>query len=154
MIKAIQAEEVKQTGALALVWRVFKEFEAPEYTEEGVREFRKFIAPQTVKQKMSRAELLLWAYWDAGNIAGVITLRPPCHVALLFVDRPYHRRGIAKKLYGTVLEYTAQNTDCRAITVHSSPYAVEVYQRLGFIKTDAEQTVNGLRFTPMQHTFR
>lgn len=34
--------------------------------------------------------------------------------------------------------------------MHSSPYAVEVYRHLGFAPTDTEQTVNGLRFTPMR----
>jgi len=35
------------------------------------------------------------------------------------------------------------------ITVNSSPYALEVYHRLGFIDKDREQTVDGIRFTPM-----
>ena len=30
------------------------------------------------------------------------------------------------------------------------PYAVEVYRHLGFNETDIEQTVNGIRFTPMR----
>ena len=39
----------------------------------------------------------------------------------------------------------------KAFTVHSSPYAVEVYRHLGFAATGPEQTVNGLRFTPMEY---
>ena len=40
----------------------------------------------------------------------------------------------------------------QVFTVHSSPYAVEVYRHLGFVPTDEEQTVDGLRFTPMQYS--
>lgn len=36
------------------------------------------------------------------------------------------------------------------MTVNSSPYAVPVYEKLGFHATGSEQTVNGLRFTPME----
>ena len=39
------------------------------------------------------------------------------------------------------------------VTVHSSPYAVEIYSRMGFEPTDTEQTVNGLRFIPMEHVY-
>ncbi len=36
-------------------------------------------------------------------------------------------------------------------TVNSSPYAKEVYEHLGFVCTDTEQCVNGLRFYPMKN---
>ena len=37
-IRNIKNTEMKE--ALDLVWRVFLEFEAPDYTEEGIKEFR------------------------------------------------------------------------------------------------------------------
>ncbi|WP_347567129.1 GNAT family N-acetyltransferase [Alistipes finegoldii] len=37
------------------------------------------------------------------------------------------------------------------ITVNSSPYAVEIYRRLGFTATDAERVTDGIRFTPMTY---
>ncbi|WP_460645598.1 GNAT family N-acetyltransferase [Lacrimispora brassicae] len=39
------------------------------------------------------------------------------------------------------------------MTVNSSPYAVEIYHKLGFVDTDTEQLVNGIRFIPMEYTF-
>ena len=41
VIKKIPQEDMKK--AIELVWRVFLEFEAPDYTEEGIKEFRKTI---------------------------------------------------------------------------------------------------------------
>ena len=37
------------------------------------------------------------------------------------------------------------------ITLNSSPYGLPFYQALGFLSTDQEQTVNGIRFTPMEY---
>ena len=36
-------------------------------------------------------------------------------------------------------------------TVNSSSYAVDIYIHLGFEEVDQEQTVNGIRFTPMKY---
>lgn len=154
MIDRIGAGVVEQTGVLDLIERVFNEFEAPEYSPAGIREFRDFIALDAVQKRLENGELLMWGYWADGKIAGMIATKPPCHVSLLFVDKDYHRRGIAKKLYQTTLDHYRENSDCREMTVNSSPYAVPVYHRLGFVDTDGEQTVNGLRFTPMKHVFR
>lgn len=37
------------------------------------------------------------------------------------------------------------------VTVNASHFAIPIYHKLGFIDTDKEQTVNGLRFTPMTY---
>lgn len=154
MIKTITVDMVEKSGVLDLVWHVFKEFEAPEYSDEGIREFQDFIAVDTVKARMSNKELLLWGYWDDNKLVGMIATRPPCHISLLFVDKEYHRRSIAKSLYRAVLDFYTENSSYNEMTVNSSPYAVEIYHKLGFADMDTEQTVNGLRFTPMKHIFR
>ena len=131
-------------AAMDLVWRVFCEFEAPEYSDEGIAEFKRFIdeAPQN-------EQLLLWGCFIEDNIVAVISIRQPCHIALLFVDKKYHRRGIARSLFTTVLKNKAVTKGHKAVTVNSSPYAVEAYRRLGFVATDTEQLTNGIRYYPM-----
>jgi ribosomal protein S18 acetylase RimI-like enzyme len=154
LIKAITVDMLEKSGVLGLIWRVFEEFEAPDYTDEGIKEFQSFIAAQSVKERMSRRELLFWGCWRDNRLVGAIATRPPCHISLLFVDKEYHRRGIAKSLFRTAVGFYIENSSFDKMTVNSSPYAVEVYRRLGFVDTDSEQIVNGLRFTPMRHTFR
>ena len=39
----------------------------------------------------------------------------------------------------------------RTITLNSSPYGLPFYKALGFTSKDSEQTVNGIRFTPMEY---
>ena len=82
-------ERAQQQEALALVWRVFLEYEAPDY--------------------------------------------PP--------------QGVGRALFERLLADSPRG----ALTVNSSPYAVEVYRALGFRKTAEEQSVDGIRFTPMEY---
>ena len=154
MTLPITIDTLKASGALDLAWRVFLEFEAPDYTDEGVGEFRDFIALDAVRQKMRKGELHLWGYYDADTLVGMLATRQPCHIALLFVEKGHHRKGIARSLLHTALAYYKETSPSTEITVNSSPYAVNAYRKLGFVDTDTEQTVNGLRFTPMKHIFR
>lgn len=64
-----------------------------------------------------------------------------------YVDGKYHRQGIGKRLY----QIARSRNNSNKMTVNSSPYAVPVYHKLGFIDTDTEQVVNGLRFIPMEY---
>jgi GNAT superfamily N-acetyltransferase len=86
----------------------------------------------------------MYGYYSDEKLIGVIAIRNKGnHIALFFVDGKYHIQGIGRKLFSYVLE----NSSSDEITVNSSPYAKEVYHRLGFVDTDVEQTVDGIRFT-------
>ena len=124
-------------SALQLVWEVFQEFESPDYTQEGINEFYK-----TIHDENYISMLTMYGAFLSGELVGVIATRNNGrHIALFFVDGKYHRQGIGKQLFEAV------RTD--KMTVNSSPYAVGIYRKLGFKAVDEEQSVNGLRFTPM-----
>ena len=42
--------------AMDMVWKVFSEFIAPDYVQEGIDSFREFIDPALVTGKMERGE--------------------------------------------------------------------------------------------------
>lgn len=138
-IRKIRKEEMKE--ALELVWKVFLEYEAPSYSEEGIKEFKKSIDDE---EWINNREF--FGAYENNLILGVIATKNKNHIALFFVDGKYHKRGIGKKLYGFVCD---QNPDS-FFTVNSAPYAEKVYEHLGFIKTNEEQKINGLRFIPMK----
>ena len=95
----------------------------------------------------------LWSAYEGGEAVGLIALRPPLHISLLFVDTEHHGRGIARRLLDTALNDLSFATDVhKKVTVHSSPYAVEIYKHLGFVPAATEQIVNGLRFRPMERS--
>ena len=142
-IKKISKEDMKK--ALELVWKVFLEYEAPDYTEEGIKEFKKAIDDNT----WIASRDFYGAYDENNRILGVIATKDINHIALFFVDGKYHKQGIGRKLYNKIKSLNNKGF----FTVNSSPYAHEVYKHLGFIDTNIEQRVNGLRFYPMKIEF-
>ncbi|MEA4988292.1 MAG: GNAT family N-acetyltransferase [Anaerovorax sp.] len=132
--------------ALGLVLSVFMQYEAPEYSEQGIKTFKDFI-----KSEESINGLELYGAFKGEEIVGVIATRNNGnHISLFFVYGKYHRQGIGRKLFETVIkESTAPK-----ITVNSSPYAVEVYKKLGFVPDSEEQLADGLRYIPMTYIKR
>jgi GNAT superfamily N-acetyltransferase len=129
--------------AMALVWQVFLEFEAPEYSQEGVDEFKRFIDGETVEMTVN----MYGAFHNNGLLGVIATRNEGSHIALFFVKKEYHNKGIGRKLFKTILPLTESSF----ITVNSSPYAVRIYRKLGFAETDAEQLTNGIRYVPMKY---
>ena len=138
-------ESIETESALDLVKKVFMEFEAPDYSEEGVEEFNK-----TMQDKEYLSKLCMYGAFTSEKLIGVIATRSEgTHIALFFVDSSFQGKGVGRSLFQKV------SADCNSnhVTVNSSPYAVPIYKKLGFIETDTEKTVNGLRFTPMEYKF-
>ncbi len=132
--------EPELPAAMDLCWRVFQEFEAPDYPPEGVEAFYTYIS-NTEQVKY----LTVFGTWERHQLLGVLAAEGS-HIALFFVDPVVHRQGIGRRLLQTYL--AAGGWDC--VTVHSSPYAVEVYRHLGFSPTAEEQlSPDGIRYTPM-----
>ena len=137
-VRRLTREEIPQ--ALELCWRVFLEFEAPEYSTEGVATFR-----TSLDEAERTRQLNFYGAFDGDALVGVLCMRAPQHIADFFVDAAYHHRGIGRKMF----EAMRQDYARQEFTVNSSPYAVEVYRHLGFEPTDTEQVTDGLRYTPM-----
>lgn len=142
-IRKINKEEINE--ALDLVWRVFLEFEAPDYTEAGIKEFKRSIDDKEWVNKRN----FYGAFDEDNKLLGVIATKDITHIALFFVEGEYHKQGIGKKLYETVKSIN----DKGVFTVNSSPYAHEIYKHMGFIDTAPEKYINGLKFYPMQANF-
>lgn len=134
-----------------MVWEVFMEFEAPDYSEEGLKTFRAFIAPQRLQNEIENNGFKIFCCFDGDIPVGAIALNKASHVSLLFVKSSYHKRGIARKLMELAIEeIVKERSGASELTVNSSPYAVEIYKRLGFAPTDKMQEMGGLIFMPMK----
>jgi GNAT superfamily N-acetyltransferase len=140
-IKRVQDSDIDR--ALKLIWETFLEFEAPDYSEDGVQSFHEFIEDRAVVDS-----LLFFGAYDKEELKGVIALNSECtHICCFFVRARYHRQGIGRTLWEYVLAHSKNDM----ITVNSSPYAVPVYHKLGFTDTDSEQLVDGIRYMPMKY---
>ncbi len=138
--------------ASELVWRVFNEFVAPKYLDEGIEVFRKFIDVEQLTNNVNAGNIEMYGCLFHDKIIGTIALKKPNHICLFFVDKQYHGQGIAKHLFGLVKDNVNQHFGNEYyITVNSSPYAVEMYKHLGFKAFGEEQVKDGIRFTPMRY---
>lgn len=141
IIRKLEPHEIP--AALSLAWKVFLQYEAPDYTEDGIQEFYRSLHDEAYLSALC----VYGAFLSEEPVGMIATRRQGTHIALFFVDGNHHRKGIGRKLFQAAL---ADSPAARMI-VNASPYAVPVYHKFGFTDTDAEQVVNGLRFTPMEY---
>ena len=139
--RKLTAEEIP--SALALAWKVFSAYEAPVYTAEGVEEFRR-----TLQNEAYLAGLDYFGAFHGDTLIGLLAIRTEQrHICFYFVDGGYHRLGIGTRLF----RYMTQALPSGPITLNAAPFGLPFYQALGFLPTAEEQTVNGIRFTPMRY---
>ena len=135
-------DDTQITNAIDLIWQTFLQFEAPDYSEEGVKSFQDFIENKEIIKTLE-----FWGAYDEEELKGVIaTNENRKHICCFFVKAQYQRQGIGRKLW----DFLRENSSSKTITVNSSPYAVPVYHKLGFIDTDTEQLWDAIRYIPMK----
>jgi GNAT superfamily N-acetyltransferase len=146
-IRELEEDEIDE--AHVLVSAVFDEFVAPLFSDEGIREFKSFIEPPKLRERLRSNSFILVAETNA-KLVGVIGVRDWSHVFLLFVKGDRQRKGIARSLLAEALQRCrTANPDLSKVTVNSSPNAAGTYRRMGFIPTSEEQLTNGVRYVPM-----
>ncbi len=138
-----EANEVSE-----LIQQVFDEFVGNGYSEEGNRIFSEFIQPDNIRARMMTGNFLLIAREDQA-ISGVIEVRDNNHISLFFVSSSCHRHGIGRELFYTALEKVRTFT-C-FIDVKSSPYAVDIYRKLGFVPQGELTENHGILYIPMKY---
>lgn len=93
MIKALSREELEK--ALPLVWDVFCEYEAINYTESGKQAFRDAIHSEDYLNMLSAYGAI-----ENNTLVGIIATRnEESHIALFFVDGKYQNRGIGRSMH-------------------------------------------------------
>lgn len=140
-IRRLYPEEL--SAGLKLIWETFLEFEAPDYSQEGINSFHDFI---TTPDCLVSLEFI--GAFQEGQLKGVIAAKDDRrHICCFFVEADSQRQGIGRMLWNSVKKGNQNNT----VTVNSSPYAVPFYHKLGFVDTDTEQITDGIRYTPMEY---
>jgi GNAT superfamily N-acetyltransferase len=140
-----KGEEAK---VCSLVEKVFNEFVAPDYEEEGINEFFKFSNPFALAKRSRDSDQIIIVAEQGSYLVGIIEMINCDHIAMLFVD--LRGKGIAKKLITrAVAECRNKKPDLKRITVNSSRFAEPVYSKMGFKPTGSFQEKNGISFKPM-----
>jgi len=139
----------EESEVFNLVFRTFTEFIAPHYSRAGVLEFLKYIRPGSLLGRLQKEHFVLLAIAQRKMI-GIIEVRGNSHISLLFVDKQFQKRGIARELLRRTLRICVkEKPDLSKMTVNASPNSVKIYKHLGFRQENLEQTKKGIRFTPM-----
>ena len=83
-VRRLRSQEIP--AALALTWEVFQQFEAPEYSQEGIDFFRSSLH-DTQRIRAMR----FYGAFDGDELVGTLCMRQPQHIGGFFVragDRP------------------------------------------------------------------
>ena len=140
MIRKLTKEEYK--NAINLSYQVCMECGISDFTEEGIETFKSFIYEAPLMN-----ELDLYGAFNSDLLIGVIGINQrKQHISLFFVKPEYHRQGIGKSLFYHMMN----DANFTKITVNSSTYGEAFYKHLGFIDTDTEQCIHGIKFYPMK----
>jgi predicted GNAT family N-acyltransferase len=137
----------EEQAVLALVMRGFDERVRPDFSDQGAVEFtraaRCFVVERPAGHRITVAE-------HEGRLVGMIDVRDSSHISLFFVERNDRGHGVGRTLLESAIEpCLSAEPRPSAITVNSSPWAVPVYEGLGFIATGSDIERNGIRAVPM-----
>lgn len=132
-----------------LAAHVFTANIAPYFDAQGVAEFLQYLAPHELVKRLHH-EHSVWVAEHGGQIVGMLEVRHDNHITLFFVDQSHQGQGIGRQLLATVTQACqSRNPALTELSLHATPNAVAIYQRLGFTPTAPEQTERGMRFVPM-----
>ena len=118
--------------------------------KENAANFLSTLGVNATRERLVSHEFQFFVCECEGGIRGVIGMRDQTHLYHLFVDASFHGRGIARKLW----DYVRDRSDTSIITVNSSPFAVPVYQKLGFVQVGEIEYQDGIEFIPMEYACR
>lgn len=100
-----QLEPFEIDEAITLIWEVFLQFEAPDYSDEGIQSFKDFIENDEILKTLE-----FFGAYEQDELKGVIaTSENRKHICCFFVKAKYHRQGIGRTLWEYVLNHSERN---------------------------------------------
>ncbi|WP_160691762.1 GNAT family N-acetyltransferase [Clostridium sp. C2-6-12] len=148
LIKKVNYEELDK--AFSLIWSTFSEFISPNYSKEGVNTFRiNFIESKDFKECFKNGTQIMYGAYSKEKLVGIISLSRNNNVSCLFVNKEYHRKGIASMLFRHIISLLKER-QVEKITLNASPHAVPFYHAMGFKDLNIQQDFNGILYTPME----
>ncbi|SMC29780.1 Acetyltransferase (GNAT) domain-containing protein [Andreprevotia lacus DSM 23236] len=147
-LRAPHAEEF--VAVAALVHRAFDAAVAPGLNAEGRATFYAYAVSEAIAGRHAFEHLTLLAERD-GQLLGMVQLKLPDHLCMLFVEPAAQGQGIGCALVEAIIALAcAQQPGLRTISVNASLNAVPAYQRYGFVPMSEERVRNGIRYVPME----
>lgn len=146
-IRWAKPEDWQET--MQMIWKTFMRFEACDYTEEGISNFRDFITDGKIYKMFLEGAYKMLIALDGERVIGQISVRCKNHISLLFVDEAYHRQGVGRALIQEMAKHLKENREL-FMSVKAAPYAVGFYRKTGFHICSPEEEFSGIRVTSME----
>jgi ribosomal protein S18 acetylase RimI-like enzyme len=135
-------------AAAALLRRAAEEFILHESTPANGAIFLAEQGEEGMRSFLAKGFVYHVADVD-GELAGFIAVRERSHVYSLYVDKRFHRRGIARALWDVARAAAIGPGHPGFFTVNASNHALPFYASLGFVPTAPTQT-GIVRYNPMR----
>lgn len=132
----------------ALLRRAAEEFILHESTPEDGAVFLAQQGAEGMRGFVAQGYVYHLAEID-GVLAGFIAVRDRSHVYSLYVERRFHRRGVARRLWETARAAALGPGHPGVFTVNASSHALPFYASIGFVPSAAMQS-GIVRYHPMR----
>ena len=140
----------QETAIYQLIRKVYDEFVAKDYSNEGNQFFYDWIAPSKIAKRQLNI-VNLWVARREDALIGMIEIRDNRFLSLLFVDKAFQGQGIAKQLFSEALKEVLQrDATLDKFYVHASPFSIPIYRKMGFKETAGFCEENGIKYVPME----
>ncbi|XOB63695.1 GNAT family N-acetyltransferase [Campylobacterota bacterium DY0563] len=108
--------------------------------------FKNELSVKSFEERIKSKDFIHYIYIKDKKLVGFISIKNKNHLFHLFVDKNFHKQGIARRLWNCVCE----NIDTNNMEVNASLFAIKVYESLGFKICDKEKFYLELKFQPMK----
>lgn len=133
-----------------LIQPLAQKFITREFSPEGAANLLNGMTKVAIESFL-RAGFRYHVAEEDGVMAGVVGVRDDNrHLYHLFVAEPFQRQGLARQLWEVAKEACLATGNPGEFTVNSSKFAVQMYQRLGFVETGPPWERDGVVAIPMR----
>lgn len=140
LIQTRPIEKTEYDEMRTLIFESFSRFVAPDYTEEGVTNFRKFLFDEALPARCD-----FFGVYEGKRLQGALVAeKDGSHIRAFFVRTDEQGQGFG----GTLMRYFL-NLYQGAVTVNASRYGKPIYEKFGFRAVSEETQKDGILFTPM-----
>ena len=133
-----------------LMVRSFDEFIGASYPRAGVRDFLSYVSTPAIQERLRRQHTILAAL-DGARIVGAVDIDDYRHIDLLFVEKAYHGKGIARELVQRCIELALEARPAlKEITADTSEYGRLAFEAMGFEPAGPQMVEHGRPFRRMR----
>jgi ribosomal protein S18 acetylase RimI-like enzyme len=122
---------------------------ANDCTDVGIKHFSHTTSPASFIRRTKLNYFIKVAVCEE-ELVGMIEIKEGQQISRFFVKNNYRRRGVGKMLLDEALkECITKNPALLAMAVKSSASAINVYEKMGFVKNGDPCMEKGILYTPM-----